>query len=154
MARTANPFIVAVASTEFLSRSEIDLIKLDRPIILPAFKERAAALVDQVNSDYFHFDLTSGFEVEEPALEVIGASGQWPGLSDRFPNRKLTIVVPLQIDTSTGDSSWTLPPLQKCGDLRVGLALVYPAFLWPSVELIGDESISALVWHAVGHSFR
>jgi hypothetical protein len=123
-------------------------------VALPSFAELDARLVVAVtgaNDDYFRFDLTHLHEAPWPrVLDLPDLSGEDLVVGGQHPTRKLTVVLPLGPEGTTGEV--VLAPHGKVEAAEAGVALVFPSYLVPAVAK--GPSMPTLVTFAHGPSFR
>ncbi len=127
--------------------------------VLPAeavatLEDRLVAAVEEANSSFFRFALGSIDDASEWSHVTVVPGVTAPGLLSGHSTRKLAVVIPLAVSTSTGMCALQVPTFEKETVLRPGVAVMFPSFMSPHFQLAEGEQVVALLAHAYGPAFR
>ena len=122
----------------------------------PFLRHWLPVAVQQVNQEFFRFEITTLGEEDEPAVHSLADLAEvttnlpW-GLAENRYNRKLVLLLAMG---DVGGARLELPYSGKSADLVSGTAQVFPAYAESKVT--GAEGLggSLIVMHALGPSFR
>ena len=151
-----NNYVVGVAGAALYSPEEIAGLA---DITVPGsphraeFDARLAAVVQQANSGYFHFELTTLHGPGDPTPVTLEHGESIVSLTRDHSDRKLTVLLVTAID---GAESGTLthPGAEIPQEFTVGSAVVFPSYVVPTVDLGEGGSLRAVITHALGPAFR
>ncbi len=151
-----NGYIVGVAAAAVYNPDEVeraqDAVVAGSPH-RAEFDARVAAVVEQANSGFFHFELTTSHGPGDPTLVTFDDGDQIVSLTRDHSDRKLTVVLVLAID-GVEAGRLTHPGAENPQELTVGSAVAFPSYVVPTIDLGGSGSMRALITHAVGPAFR
>lgn len=152
----ANNYVVGLAGAALYGPEETEGLE---DVVVPGtprradFDARVAALVQQANSGYFHFELTTLHGPGDPTVMTLEHGDQVVSLTRDSSDRKLTVLLVLAIEGADA-GKLTHPGAENPQELAVGSAVVFPSYVVPTVDLGGVGSLRAIVTHAIGPAFR
>lgn len=151
-----NSYVVGLAGAPIYRPEELDRTVdagLQDQAGRAEFDARVAALVQQANSGYFHFELTRLHGADDPTVMGLEHGDSIVSLTRDHSDRKLTVVVVLSID-GADLGQLTHPALAAPQEIAVGSAVVFPSYVIPTLNVADGASMRAVVTHAVGPAFR
>lgn len=118
---------------------------------------RVLALVAEVNSQFFRFDLSDFTEPDEPCIvrHVAGPCRlEEATLSESASTRKLTVLLPILTPPS---SRLVVDGFGKSTDITPGSGIVLPSYLIPVLDLAENDDRNeflGIMMHVHGPAFR
>ena len=153
-----NRYVTGLATAEVVTAQELEVLRASPRQwpgdLIVLLDERLAEATKQANDSFFRYDIrTVEGLAESSTFEITDCSTLASGLVD-VPTRKLTILVAIAADGPEGTSLIRVPAFNKEQDLRPGIAYLFPAFAVPSFSIPEHATLSTVVLHAHGPSFR